>query len=135
MTLLKPATLFLSFCVFLAGCTPAAHWAEESHARLAPGMSTTDVQEEIGDPAQIVRGDAGQMQTWKYTFESHAGTGTTILLIIILLPLLVLAILGKGGGSISFGGGGGSEPTAEFTVDFDGQGRVVGISPIRIVPR
>jgi len=134
MTPLKPATLFLSFCVFLAGCTPAAQWAEQSHARLAPGMSTTDVQEEIGDPAQIVRGDAGQMQTWKYTFESHAGTLTTFLLILVLIPLILLAAFGKGG-SINIGGSGGSEPTAEFTVDFDGQGRVVGISPIRVVPR
>lgn len=135
MTICRPATWFLSLCLFISGCTSAARWAEKSRERLAPGMSPEDVREEIGEPSQIVRGDAGQPEIWRYSFESHAGTLATIVAILIIIPLIVVMVLGRSGGSINMGGSGGSEPGAEFTVDFDAQGRVVGISPIRILDR
>ena len=134
MTLVRPATLFLSYCLFLAGCTPAVRWAEDSYVRLLPGMSTVEVREEIGPPTQIVRGDEGQPQTWRYEFKSHPTTGALIVIILVVVPLLVLLVMAGGGGSLNIGGGG-AEPLAEFLVEFDGQGRVVGLSPIRLVSR
>ena len=134
MTLTRPATLFLSFCLLLAGCTPAVRWAERSYDRLLPGMSTEEVREEIGPPTQIVRGDQGQPETWRYEFKAHPSTGGWIVIFLVIVPLVVAIVLVGGGTSFNFEGGS-AEPLAEFLVEFDGQGRIVGVSPIRLIPR
>lgn len=135
MSVARACTVLLSFCLLLSGCTSAARWAEKSHDRVTVGMSTQDVAEEIGDPAQIVRGDQGQAQSWRYLFEGGPSTAAMILFFFVFIPLFILMALGKGGsGSVSVGGSGGSEPSAEFTVDFNNDGRVISISPIRLIP-
>jgi hypothetical protein len=134
MTLARPATLFFSFCLLLAGCTPAVRWAERSYDRLLPGMSTEEVREEIGPPTQIVRGDQGQPETWRYEFKAHPSTGGWIVIFLVIVPLVVAIVLVGGGTSFNFEGGS-AEPLAEFLVEFDGQGRIVGVSPIRLIPR
>ena len=131
----RELAVLLSVCVFLsgAGCTPAARWAEESHQRIAPGMSGEQVKDEIGEPAQIVRGDPGQPEYWIYRFESGPGVAATILLVIVFVALVVLLVFAGGGGSI--GGGGGDDDQAEFRVPFNPQGLDSVISPFLVTPK
>lgn len=132
----RELAVLLAVCLFLSGtgCTPAERWAEESHDLIAPGMSADQVRYEIGEPAQIVRGDPGQPEFWVYRFESGPGTVAMIFLVIFLVGLIVLVALAGGGVGGSFGGGG-RDDQAEFRVHFNPQGLVTEISPILVTPK
>jgi hypothetical protein len=126
--------LLLSGSVLLSGCLRAERWAERARERIAPGMSSEEVRDEIGDPVAIMRGASGQPEMWLYQYESGAGTAVTILIVVLVVGLIVLA-LAAGNGSFGFAGCGVRGDVAEFRVQLDGAGKVVGVSPIVVFPK
>ena len=130
MSAFRDLSILLSGCLLLSGCVPAEHRAADAWQRIVPGMTAEQVREEIGEPAQIVRGDPGQPQVWLYQYSGGPGTVTTVFLVILLLGILVLIALG--GGGVSAGGDWGDHSRAEFRIHFDGNERVVELSPIQV---
>jgi len=133
----RELAILLSVCLFLTatGCTPAARWAQKAYERIGPGMTAQEVTDEIGEPAQIVKGDPGQPEIWLYQFEDAPGVAVTILLVILFVGLIVLLVFSKGGGGGGIHGGGGSGDLAEFRVHFGPDGSVKEVSPIFVTPR
>ena len=121
-----------------SGCIHASRWAEDARGRVALGMTENQVRNEIGDPAQIVRGDPGQPIYWIYRFESAPTAVTIIVATVFIVGLLVLIALisAKGnGGSLDLWSGWGDDDLAEFRVHFNEKDCVVEISPIVVRPK
>jgi hypothetical protein len=137
----RPAACVLSLCLALSasGCFTGQEYAAESGALIRPGMSMDEVQYQLGDPNLVIRGDPGTDTEWVYRYDGGASPAVWALLIVFVVVLLVVLVAAsaKGGGGGGFGGGwaGGSEgPPYQIRIHFDGQGRVVEVSPPLPVP-
>ena len=133
----REISVVLAACLTVSagGCASAERSALRAHQRIGPGMTMDQVRDEIGEPVQIVRGDAGQPQMWLYQFEGSAGTCLTVLLVVLIVGLIILVVAAGGSGG-GFGGIGGVEnDLAEFRVHFNGSGAVTEVSPIVVTRR
>ena len=131
---MRGIAVLASACIFLSGCLPAARRAERARERIAPGMTSEEVRDQVGDPVEITRGEPGQPEVWLYQYLSGAGTVATILIVVLVIGLVIL-IVAAGGGGAFFGGLQGDDNVAEFRVTLDGAGKVVDISPIVVFPK
>ena len=136
-TLWRPVSCFLSACLILSavGCVSGLERAREYGAAVAPGMTMDEVSSLLGDPDQIIRGDAGAETFWIYRYEGGPGVILTIMLVIFFVVLIAVVVLGKGGGGGGISGGGGGDPPYQIRLRFDPAGRVVEISPPYLVPQ
>jgi len=137
----RPVACALSVCLLLwaSGCYSGQQWAAESGAQIHPGMSMDEVQYQLGDPDLVVRGDPGTDTEWVYRYDSGATPVVWALLVVFAVVLIVVLVAAsaKGGGGGSFGGGwgGGSDGSPyQIKIHFDGQGRVLEVSPPHPVP-
>lgn len=141
-TLRLPVTILLAACLPFAasGCHTGAQVAAESGAQLQLGMTMSEVRAQLGDPDLVVRGDPGAETTWFYRYEGGASTAVTVFLVIFFIVLIVVLVAaasggGGGGGWGGIGGGGGGDgPPAQIQLIFDGEGRLVDVSPPQPVP-
>jgi hypothetical protein len=137
----RPVACLLSVSLALSasGCFSGQEWAAESGAQIHPGMSMEEVQVQLGDPNLVIRGDPGTDTEWVYRYEGGASPAVYALIVVFAVVLIVLLVAAsaKGGGGGSFGGGwgGGSDsPPFQIRIRFDGQGRVIDVSPPHPVP-
>jgi hypothetical protein len=115
-----------------AGCFTGQDYAEESGSMLSPGMSMDEVQYQLGDPHQVIKGDPGADTVWVYRYEGGPGTALTIFLVIFFVVLIVAIVLSRskgGGGGVFFGIGGGGGPPYQIRIHFDSTGRLMEVSP------
>jgi outer membrane protein assembly factor BamE (lipoprotein component of BamABCDE complex) len=118
-----------------SGCTSSQEQAASEMQALYPGMSMKEVAEQLGDPAQVIKGDPGTETVWIYRFEGGASVAAIVLLTILFVAIVVALAFAGGGGSFGGGGGGGGDgPPCQIRVRFDGDGRLIDVSPPEPVP-
>jgi hypothetical protein len=111
------------------GCYTGREWAESDSRYLYPGMSMQEVADRLGGPAQEIKGEPGSETVWIYRYEGGPSTAATIFLVIFFIAIILLALSARGGGSVGGGGGGGDGPPCQIRLRFDGEGRLVDVSP------
>jgi len=130
----RPLALALGACLLwsAAGCFTGREWAADSGARISPGMTMSEVQDQLGEPYQIVRAD-GRDTEWVYIYDSGPGTACIVLMVVFFVVLIVALVASKNkghvGGAFFFGVGAGSAgPPYHLRLHFDSTGRLLEIS-------
>lgn len=129
----RPVALLLSSCVLAAaaGCYSSQDYAAENSLRLSAGMSMEEVQDRLGEPDLVVRGDPGTETVWVYRYTGGPSAVCLVfaaIFVVAIIAVLVLAGGGGGGGSWG-GGGGGDDPPCQIKLLFDPEGRLLEVSP------
>lgn len=126
----RSVAVALALCLFhsATGCVTGRQAAEESGSLLYPGMTMDEVAAQLGEPAQVVKGEPGTETYWIYRFEGGPSPAAVVLAIIFFVAVIAVLVLAKGGGSIG-GGGGGNDPPYQIRVHFDGKGYLIDVSP------
>ena len=130
--------------VATSGCGSGPGRVRTHRDLVKAGMSSVEVQEVLGEPADKWVKEEGNTSVWLYRYRAHStanifGVIVGIILISALVVLLVAAASAGGGGGHHFGGfrgwgGGGGRGGAtyfEFEVHFDVDGRVYGVTEIK----
>ncbi|HLY73942.1 MAG TPA: hypothetical protein VKU80_07465 [Planctomycetota bacterium] len=116
------------------GCATGREEAESESQYLYPGMSMQEVSDQLGQPVQVIRGEPGSETVWIYRYEGGPSTAATILLVVFFVAIIALAVMARGGGAVSGGGFGGEGPPCVIRLRFDGDGRLIDVSPPLPVP-
>jgi len=119
------ATIFLS----ALGCVSGVERAEQERRFLYPGMSMDEVAAQLGEPAQVIKGDPGSETVWIYRFEGGPTVAATIALAVLFVALIVVVAMSKSGGGSFGGGGGGDGPPSQIRLRFGPDGRLFDVSP------
>jgi len=119
------ATLLLS----ALGCATGREQAESESQYLYPGMSMQEVSDRLGDPIQVIRGEPGSETVWIYRYEGGPSTAATIFMVVFFVAIVALAFMARGGGTVSGGAFGGEGPPCLIRLRFDGDGRLIDVSP------
>lgn len=128
----RPVSLALVAAVLLQGlgCATGREQAESECKYLYPGMSMQEVADHLGDPHQVIRGEPGSETVWIYRYQGGPNTAAVVVGVILFVALVALVVASKSGGSFGGGGGGGSDgPPCQIRVRFDGEGRLMDVSP------
>lgn len=135
----RTVPILVSACLLLwsAGCFSGMDYAHENSLRLSAGMTMDEVEERLGAPALIVRGDPGTETVWVYRYEGGPSVVCTIFLVIFVVAIIAALLFAKGGGGGgSWGGGGwGDDPPSQIQLRFDPEGRLLDVSPPHPVPQ
>ena len=116
-----------------AGCFSGMEWADESGARVAPGMSMDEVQGRLGQPYQVVRGEDGGDTEWIYHYDSGPSTACVVFMVIFFVVLIVAIVASKNrgagvSGGVFFGVGADAGPPHHLRLHFDSTGRLLEVS-------
>ncbi|HLY09809.1 MAG TPA: hypothetical protein VKW04_10935 [Planctomycetota bacterium] len=125
--------LSAALLVSVSGCATSREQAEAESRSLYPGMTMGEVADQLGPPSQVITGEPGSETVWIYRFEGGPSPAMTVLLVVLFVAIIALAFAAKGGGGFS-GGGGGDAPPCQIRLVFDGDGRLLDISPPLPVP-
>jgi hypothetical protein len=135
---LLPAAAMLS--ASLAACS-IENRARDDHALVALGMTSEEVREAIGDPADVRRCDPGGDLLWQYIYSSSDGYGLQIfrdfVVVVGSVGTVAALLLGRGGGwsdytcSNSWRPAPAASQSWRFSLRFAPDGRVVEISELR----
>lgn len=128
---------FLCLTLFASssGCSTSREVAESESRYLYPGMTMEEVADRLGNPTQVIKGEPGAETVWVYRFEGGPSAAATVVMVIFFVAILAAAVMAKGGGSVGGGGGGGGDgPPSQIRVRFDGDGRLIEVSPPEPVP-
>lgn len=134
----RPVALLLGTCVLAAaaGCYTGQDYAHDSSLRLSAGMTMAEVEDRLGYPDLVVRGDPGTETEWVYRYQDGASVVCWILAFVFVVALIAALVLaGGGGGGGGWGGGGGSDgPPYQIKLLFDKEGLLREVSPPHPVP-
>jgi hypothetical protein len=115
------------------GCATGREQAESDSRYLYPGMSMDEVSYQLGTPNQVIKGEPGSETVWIYRYEGGPGAAATVFLVIFFVAIIALILMSRGGG-IWGGGVGGDGPPILIRLRFDGEGRLIDVSPPQAVP-
>lgn len=119
----------------VAGCATGREQAESECRTLYPGMSMQEVADHLGNPHQVIRGEPGSETVWVYRYEGGPNTVAVVVGVLLFVALVALVVASKSGGGFGGGGGGGSDgPPCQIQIRFDGEGRLIDVSPPLPVP-
>jgi len=127
--------LCLTILASASGCSTSREVAESESRTLYPGMSMQEVADRLGNPSQVIKGEPGSETLWIYRFEGGPSAAATVVMVVFFVAILAAAVMSRGGGSFSGGGGGGGDaPPCQIRVRFDGDGRLIDVTPPEPVP-
>lgn len=93
-----------------------------------------EVSAQLGEPAQVIPGDAGSETVWIYRFEGGTNVVGTIALVLVFVAIIALVAMSKSGGSFGGGGGGSDGPPSQIRLRFGADNRLIDVSAPEPVP-